>query len=196
MPAIDLLDDLRAALGSPDAAENDQLERYLTVAQAAIEGPGPIGVEMAFEAPAVATVRTFDARRDVVGATLMLDYPLCAITSIVNGDGATIPTIAYTTEPRNRTPYYAITLKRGQGYLWTYATDPENAIVITGKWAYSLTIPANIAEAMIGLAKYYYQHRNQPTTDVQVSPELGTITIPRGIPAEVKAILSGYRERM
>ena len=194
MPAIDLLDDLRAALGSPDNAEDTQLERYLTAAQAAIEGPGPIGVEMAFEASAD-IIRRFDASRDVHGRTLMLDYPLCAITSVVNGDGTTIPSSAYVTEPRNRTPYYALTLKAAQGYVWTWNTDPENAIVITGKWAFATTFPANIEEAIIGLAKYYYQHRNQPTTDVQVSPELGTITIPRGIPAEVKAILSGYRTR-
>ncbi len=79
--------------------------------------------------------------------------------------------------------------------MWQWTTTPEDAIVVTGRWGFSLTFPANIVEALIGLAKYYYQHRNTVTSDVTVTPELGTITIPRGMPAEVRAIISGYQEK-
>ena len=53
------------------------------------------------------TERTFDSSRDTEGGMLYLDYPLISINSITNGDSDVLTTSEYTTEPRNRAPYYA-----------------------------------------------------------------------------------------
>jgi hypothetical protein len=106
-----------------------------------------------FEAAADSS-RTFDAVRDVCGRTLYLDADLCAITSITNGDGTVLATTDYVTEPRNRTPYYAITLRSDSSQEWAYSNQHENAITVTGRWAYSVSAPNDVVWACIRLTAW------------------------------------------
>lgn len=88
--------------------------------------------------PRVAT-RYYDAVRDVLqtdARVLMLDDDLLAVTTLTNGDGVVVASDEYVFEPRNDSPRYAIRLLNSSGVVWTYTTDPENAISNLATWGY------------------------------------------------------------
>ena len=95
--------DLTTYLGIDESTADDGLlSQLLARAQAAID---------------TYTRRTFEATADVTrwhtlgsvwGRQLQFDGDICAITSITNGDGATVAASEYHTLPFNRTPYYAV----------------------------------------------------------------------------------------
>lgn len=145
-----------------------------------------------FEASAN-TERTFDAIKDVSGAMLWIDEDLCSINSITNGDGTTVTSSQYTTQPRNETPYYAIKLLASASVAWTYTTDPEDAITISGKWAYSESAPADVVQATLRLAAYLYRQRDN-AADLDRAVIAGNATIlPTSLPSDLKMILAPYR---
>jgi len=80
--------------------------------------------------------RYYDAVRDVYGAMLLLDDDLLSITTLTNGDAATIAANQYVFEPRGVSTYWAVRLLNSSGVVWTYSTDPENAISVAGTWGY------------------------------------------------------------
>ena len=80
--------------------------------------------------------RYFDYHRDTFGAYLYFDADLLEITTLTNGDGATISSSAYVFEPRNIYPRYALKLINSGGVFWAYNQDPESAISVNGVWAY------------------------------------------------------------
>lgn len=145
------------------------------------------------------SARTFDAERDVDGQVLYLDADLCAITSIVNGDGTTLSASDYTTEPRNRTPYYAIRLLRSSSAAWEYnstTSDPEDAITITGKWGYSTAPDNTIRKACIRLATYLYRQREN-ASDLDRPVIAGTVTLlPGQMPRDIEVDLEPYVVRV
>ena len=148
-----------------------------------------------FSAPTTAETHYFDAVRDVSAdrRTLYLDDDLADITTIVNGDGKTITSTAYVPEPRNRTPYNAIRLTWDVYGLWTWTTRPEDAIKVTGKWAYSTAAPADIKHATVRLAAYMYAQKDSNVYDVVAEPSMGMMTVPQGLPRDVQIILDPYR---
>lgn len=147
---------VKARMGITSATDDAWLEDLIAQAQKLVE----MELGRVFEASAN-TTRYFDAECDVDGATLYLDKDLCSINSITNGDGTTVTAGQYVTEPRNETPYYAIRLKSSAAIAWTYSTDPENAIAISGKWAWSAAAPRDIVQATEMLVAYLYQQRGQ-----------------------------------
>lgn len=149
-----------------------------------------------FEASAN-TSRTFDTERDVDGQVLYLDEDLASINSITNGDGDVLTTSEYTTEPRNRTPYYAIRLLASSNLAWEYSSstdDPENAITISGKWAWSTSAPADIVAATLRLAAYLYRQRDN-AADLDRTIIAGSATVlPPQMPRDVELALLPYRK--
>lgn len=139
------------------------------------------------------TSRTFDADRDVEGRTLYLDEDLASITSITNGDGTTVSSSQYTTEPRNETPYHAIRLLGSASVSWTYDNDPEDAITVTGKWGWSTSPPGDVVQATRILTAYYYSQRDRNEFDAQLVPGV-SVTLPGGMPKAVREILKRYRK--
>lgn len=147
-----------------------------------------------FEAATTAVTKYFDAIRDITDdGVLLLDDDLASITAIENGDGTAVTTADYATEPRNRTPYWGIKLKTGASQNWTYEDDAENAIEVKGRWAYSTSAPADIKQATIRLAAYLYAQKDSQVFDVTAFPDAGMMTIPKGMPEDVKQILEPYR---
>lgn len=146
-----------------------------------------------FEA-AADTTRKFDAVRDVDGEMLYLDADLCQITSITNGDGVVVTSTQYTTEPRNRTPWYAIRLLASSGVAWTYEDDPENAIEITGRWAWSVAVPADIEFAAVRLTAYLYRQRDTSggDNDRPMLSASGAVLLPSQLPKDVRDLLRPY----
>lgn len=190
--------DVKAYLKIPDSEiEDDTLIGDLaTRAQAIIEKK----LSRVFEA-ASDTARKFDAKADTeldeYGARRDLVFyqeDLCSITSIVNGDGMSIASTKYVTLPRNVTPYFGIRLKASSGYVWEYEDDPEDAITIAGKWAYSTSAPEDIVHATIRLAAYLYKQKDtqQVFEQVLTSPG-GVLRMPSKLPSDVLELLEPYR---
>lgn len=152
----------------------------------------------AFEVSAV-TTRKFDAIRDVKGDTLYFDQDICSITTVTNNaDGGTYSEVVgpteYVTLPRNITPYHAIRILRSSNKFWTYTNDPENGITVEGKWAFSITAPDDIKQVCMRLVGYYYRQKDSQVFDVTADMMTGMMTIPKGLPADVKMILDMYRK--
>lgn len=142
------------------------------------------------------STRYLDARGEHIRrSTIYFDDvgELAQITSVVNGDGVTVASNEYVTIPRNAAPYTGLRLKGMSTKRWEFTTDWEDAIAVTGRWAYSVTAPAAIKEACVALAAFYYRQKDQPFTDV-TAVEMGIVVRPVGIPQHVKALLMPYRK--
>lgn len=144
-----------------DTGSDALLASLIARAQAAIDA----ATHKMFEA-SVDTTKYFDAEFDTSESYTRLDWTpygldLCQITSITNGDGTTIAANKYVTEPRNETPYHAIKLKTSSGLYFMYdnSNDNENAIAITGRWAHSITPPADVVQACVELVAAMYNGR-------------------------------------
>ena len=143
-----------------------------------------------------ATSRSFTVGEDTDGRVLYLDEDIASITTVTtNADAATgtvISSTEYVTMPRNYAPYYAIKIKDSANKDWTYTTDAEAGVTVAGKWAYSSSPPADIVNACIRLSAYYYRLKDSQVFDVQAIPDAGVITVPQGIPQDVKIILQPF----
>lgn len=165
------LSDVRAHAGfkADDTSDDTRLSNLIPQAQQAIDD----WTHTTFEISSDAT-KYFDAVHDVDDLTLYLTgvarlEQLASITSITNGDATTVTSGQYVTEPRNGTPYHAITLKSSANITWTYTNDSENAIEIVGKWVYSETPPDAIKLACIQLVLHWY--RMDDMSEVKVIPD-------------------------
>lgn len=173
-----------------DQEDDDLISDLINQAQKVIERQ----TGRVFEQPGADETRYFDAENDVDEETLWLDDDLLTITTITNGDATTVASDEYVTEPRNETPIYAIRLLASSGVAWTYTTDPENAISIAGKWAYSTTPPDDIVLAMLRLTKWFYDQRQSTEADQpSVSPS-GMMLLPGTIPRDVMTLLTPYKK--
>ena len=147
-----------------------------------------------FEA-SVDTTRYFDYSDEYIdpddAAMLWLDFDLCAITTVTNGDSVVVASGERTTIPRNNTPYYGIRLLSDSGITWTYSDEWMDAISIVGRWSYSTAAPDDIAQACRRLASFFYRQRDQQMMDV-TAIEAGVVLAPVGIPADVRRILNPY----
>lgn len=189
--------ELKTYAGISDTVHDTLLTSLITRAQAAIDAY----VGFSFEAAADST-RYFDAtsRRyggHVDGRLLLFDTWCCAITSVTNGDGSTIASTYYVTEPRNGSRYYGIKLLASSGLSWETDSDgdAEKAITVTGKFAWSTTPPADIVHATLRLALWYYRQRDSSTDMDRPMLAEGVTILPSMIPADVTHILDQYRWR-
>lgn len=179
------LDDLTTYLGIDDSTTDDGLlARLLARAQAAVDA----FTRRTFEADADATRwHTLD---NVWGRQLTFDGDLCAITSITNGDGAMVAASEYHTLPRNRTPFYSAELWPDSVTAWD--ADRDGQIAVTGRWAYSLTAPADVTHATVRLAAWLYRQKDNAAADQTVV--IGDTTIlPARLPSDVQQLLRPYR---
>lgn len=144
-----------------------------------------------------ASTHAFDAVRDVSpdGLSLYLDADLAEISTATNGDGVVVAPTEFVTAPRNTGPYFSITIKRTVGKTWTYTTDPENAIGIVGKWAYSVTPAPEIVHAVKLIAAQIYQQRaNASDADKIVSTD-GVVIVPSSIPKLAADVIRKYQRK-
>lgn len=191
--AYSSLSDFKAYRGIAEDTDDDDdlISSLLESAQSIIDAY----CHRTFEASTDAT-RTFDAVENVYGRTLWIDGDLCAIKKVTNGDGAEVEDDDYVTEPRNETPYYALKLKASSGVYWRANNDgdPENAISVTGKWAYSQEAPSDIAHACLRLAAHLYDQKdNAGDMDRPVVVNAVTTILPSRLPADVIDLLKPYR---
>lgn len=182
---------LKVYLGIPSATTTDDtlLTTLLANAQSIIENY----TRRVFECAEESTV-THDAITDTDHRSRQILYlrgDVCEISEVVNGDGDTITD--YVTLPRSETPYFAIRLLRSAYTAWTYITDQEDSIEVTGLWAYSETPPSDIVHATTRLAAYLY-HQKDNAMDLDRAVISGGATIlPVALPTDLKQLLEPYR---
>lgn len=169
--------------------DDDELEAAIDAAMAYIDA----FCNRTFEASANSD-RTFDAVADVAGRVLHLDEDLCSIDSITNGDGVEVASDEYTTEPRNDTPYHAIRLLTSSGKTWTYEDDPEDAITISGRWAFSESAPEDIVYACKRLATLFYREKDV-LSEIGM-PAMGGVPMIGQIPKAVYSVLYNRKRRV
>ena len=180
------------------------LQAKIDAAQDIIEN----ATHRSFEAAADET-RLIDYSEETVdGRTLHLPYDLCQITEVLNGDGEELTVNEYVTTPRLRTvsggsslipavrdawPWYALTIKSSVSKSWTYSDDREEAISITGRWAFSVTPPAAIKAATIRLAHWLYMQKDdlRDREESEVSQD-GILLLIGDLPNDVQARLMPF----
>jgi predicted NAD/FAD-dependent oxidoreductase len=179
---------LKSYLGIDTTTEDDLLHNAIETAQAHIDR----ATGRTFEASAD-TTRYLHATEDVDGRDLWLGEDLCAITTVTNGDAVVVASNEYSTMPRNVTPYHSLRMLASANKAWTYTTDPEGAIVIVGKWAYSTTAPADIEHACTRLAAYLYRQKDSHgEADRPLLTGDGNVILPQRLPADVASMIRPY----
>lgn len=182
------LAELKAYAGIDSSGDDTLLTALLARAQAIIDSH----CRRTFEAAADST-RYFDAEDDVDDDDLIVDTDLYSVTSVTNGDGTAVAASEYVLEPANHRPAYAICLKENSSVVWTWSDSPENAISVTGRWAYSLTAPADITHACIRLAAWLYRQKdNSADVDAVNVTSGGAVIVPSGLPNDVTLLLRVY----
>lgn len=188
--------ELKAYLGIKSSADDSLLGDICEEAQAAVDNI----CNRTFEAHHSAT-RYFNAldiryggKVDAFQNTLLLDFDLCQLDSIKNGNGQTIPNNVVVLLPTNFIPSYAIKIKMNTSYVWTYVGTPDTAIEITGRWAYSVNCPTPIRAATRRLAGYMYRAKdNTAETDRSIVSADGVAIGAPAIPSDVTRMLEPYR---
>lgn len=172
-------------LGASAVSDDGLLDRCCARAQAFVEAYTRRNFE------AVTQTRYFGLEQ-VEGQVLLLDRDLLTVTTLTNGDsaGTVLASSAYWLLPRNETPKWAIKLK--SDYSWEQDTDCE--ISVAGTWGYSATPPEDIVRACLRLAAYYYRQKDAQVFDVTADLGIGIMTLPKGLPQDVKVILDSYRK--
>jgi hypothetical protein len=192
---------VKSYLGNvPSGASVDALiTGFVAAAQSMIDGY----CHQPFEA-AADTTRYFDPLRDTGrdgsgvawgnpysyngSRTLFLDAPLCAVTTITNGDGVVVAPTAYVTEPRNSTPWFSLTLKSSSGLSWQ-----SLEIAIVGKWAYSVVAPPDIVQTATRLAAYLYRQRDNGFDLDRIIQTQSGVVMPLDIPRDIAKLLEPYK---
>ena len=183
---------VRTYLGSSTSGDATLITTLIARAQAVID----TYTQRTFEHSSVGATRYFTVGEDTRGRVLMLDADLCSIDDVItdaDGTPTTISSTEYVTYPRNIKPYCEIRLLGSTTKSWTYTDDPENGVYITGKWSYSSSAPDDIVQAATRLTGYFYRQRDAQVFDVTAIPDAGVITMPQGIPKDVRLILDPYR---
>lgn len=140
------------------------------------------------------STRYYDPRIDTDGLyrTLYLDEDLASLTSITNGDGTSIATDQVLLLPLNDSPKQQIQIKESSTARWTWSTDPENSVAITGVWGYSTDVPWGVYQAVIRLASFFYYQKD---TSLDVDRPILTangLYLPSRIPSDVQSLIYPY----
>lgn len=136
------------------------------------------------------STRYFDLREWQEGRLLYLDDFLVAVTSITNGDGATIVSDKYTLLPLNSERKTGIRLKADSGISWVYSEDVPIAIV--GEWAFypSGSVPEDIKLACVKAVWSEYKMRDIAVdSDEPIVTQHGAVIMPNRWSKDVWNIL-------
>jgi hypothetical protein len=188
--------DLRQYIGAVSTSDDTQLGFAAARAQQMID----TYCNRTFEATADTTryYNALDLRYggdvDAFSNELRLDVDLCQLTRVTNGNGEIIPNNFLVQLPTNFIPKYSIKIMMNTSYVWTYTGTPDMAISVLGRFAYSITAPADIVAACLALGKYIYKARTSTIeTDRAVLSSDGIILPGKNIPDAITAQIEPYR---
>ena len=75
------------------------------------------------------------------------------------------------------------------------ATFPRDGVKVKAQWGFSFAPPHDIKQVCIRLAAYLYRQKDAQVFDVLGQAATGTLTLPAGIPSDVRQMLDNYRVR-
>jgi len=178
--AYTIVSNVKAYLGITTAADDTVLAALVNAAASFIDAY----TNRRFEAVTGTVLHT---GADILNDTLWLQDDLLTLTAVkINGENADTSIMTLLGELGG--PYHAIAAD-----IFAYHTGGRNRIEVTGQWGYSAAAPDDIAHACTRLAAYYYRQRDAQVFDTTALPEAGIITVPRGLPQDVRLILDRYR---
>jgi len=181
---------LKTYLGITTSGDDSLLSTLITAAQSVVEGPYP-GTDRKWEART--ETRYYDYQS---GTRLDLDDDLISVTTLTNGDGETLTEDTdFYLRPYGGPPYRWIEIKSDGGESFQWSGTPQKALSLLGSWGYTTTAPQRIVQATKRLAAYYYHQKDAGVYDVTATPELGIITVPKGIPEDVRLLLHANRKK-
>lgn len=128
------------------------------------------------------------------GPALYLNQDCVSLTSITNGDGQNIPVGSAWLEPRNLPPYRIVRLK--SSYVWVWNTDSD--VILVGTFGYGTTPPDAVIQATVRYAAWLFRQKDAgglAGVEVAGFPEGGEVQYPKGMPDDVRWLLSPYRSR-
>ncbi len=174
--AYPTLAQLKAYLGITLTTEDTVLQQFLDGAVKEFERDCNrvfVAVSAAREFLAVDPWVTMNGRR----LTFFAD--LTAVTTLVNGDGASIPVTDYELLPVSGAPYDSLVLYEESGYRFTgVGLTP---ITLTATWGYAAVCPASVFLAIMQLAAVNYHERNGAKAEMI------------GLIAKIKRVKDSYR---
>ena len=182
------LSDLKIYLGVTEGGDDSLLTNCIARATAIFNAQFPFSFEAKTE-----TRYFIDDDIDNDGI-LWLDKPLLTITTLTNGDAdaTVIASADYWLQPRNESPYWYIKLKDGGTTTYfEFTTDGE--ISIAGTWGYSTAASGIVEQCNMRLAAYIYRQKDSQIFETTAVPELGIMTIPSGIPNDVKIMIESLQ---
>lgn len=139
------------------------------------------------------TVRTFNALGDVIGTTLFLHADLAQTPTTVSNNGTPVLSANYKLlcdAPPHNAPYTRIKLLSSE---WAYTSTPEDAISITGRFAYSVTAPEDVKQAAVRLITAVFRQRDSLSNVDRATVSMdGTLFMPDGMPKDVCDLLEPY----
>lgn len=150
------------------------------------------------------TTRYFTPGRDTDGYWLFFDDVCADVTEVLNGDASQteITSDEYVLRDANSPPYYALKIKSSKSKVWEWSDDPEDAISVTGKWAYygvdalPVGVPDDIRFACVRWATYLYRQKDTSAdVDRPLLTDSGVTIMPGGVPKDVAQILAPYVRR-
>lgn len=192
------LSDVKAYINITSTDDDTLLTALIASAQKMIDAHTARTFEAAGDTTRYLSIRETLEAGDAEGRrTVIVPWDLCTITTVTNGDAVVVAGADYFTRPRNSTPYYAIVLRLNSDVAWTYEDDPDDAIAVLGRWAYSTSAPEDVQLACKRLTAYLYKQRdNLDELDRPIASGDGMMLLPGRLPKDVKDILAPYRKRV
>jgi len=189
--------DLKSYMNITASSDDTQIGNAVTRAQAMVDSVTHRTFEAAADTTRTYTPLLLNYNGDLMdNDTIYLSADLFSLTSITNGDGNSVSLNDIVLLPSNVKPAYGIKIKRGVNLAWNYVTSPENAISVTGKFAYSQTAPADVVAATLRIAAYLYRQREgTPDSDRAILSADGMVLAAPQIPKDVMSILRTYVRR-
>lgn len=125
-------------------------------------------------------------------------HRLLTLTSIANADGTSIAVGDVMLLPQGYERKHTVRIKSTSNSSWV--SDEDGEIAITGKWGYSLTVPADVKQMCVEWVIHVFNGRGDNGTSGNatiISPD-GVVISPNSAPPRVRDFLkhSKYKGRV
>jgi hypothetical protein len=166
---------------NPTEQEKEQLARLISTASEMVDNY--CGRVFGIEEDAAAVAKTFTVDNGLMelgSRTLWLQDDLCSTPTYAEG------TVVVTLVPPGG-PYERIVRDVDEG-SWP---DPT---VVTGHWAYSMTPPVTIVQAVLRLAAWMFRQKETTDGDRPLLTPSGAVIMPDAMPADIAFLLGPFRK--
>jgi hypothetical protein len=128
----------------------------------------------------------------IKGNAYWMNHDIHTLVALTLGDGQSVPVGSVWLEPREGPPYRVLRLR--SSYVYTWNTDQD--MIISGTWGYGTVAPADVQQATARYATFLYRQKDvTPNDQIGYDQGAGVQPVGRGMPDDVRYLLSPYRSR-